>query len=144
MESNVSEHVVTGKRWCSRCSTNKQEDDFYRTHSWCKDCRRAYHRQYRAVNASRIAANQVGYQANRQQRLIDELRRAKDKPCLDCGVSYPRRVMNLHHRDPAEKTFAVSQLHNFGSVKALRLEIAKCDVLCANCHALRHIEEGEE
>lgn len=62
---------------------------------------------------------------------------------MDCGVCYPSPVMHFHHR-PGEV-----KLHNVGSMvrshasdEAIDAEIMKCDLLCANCHMLRHIAEG--
>jgi hypothetical protein len=44
--------------------------------------------------------------------------------------------MDFDHRDPAVKSFAIgpSLTRNRAAVVA---EIAKCDVVCANCHRLR-------
>jgi hypothetical protein len=60
----------------------------------------------------------------------------KAQPCLDCGGTFPQVCMEFDHRDPSTKLFnpagSLSRSH-----KALLAEIAKCDVVCANCHALR-------
>jgi lysyl-tRNA synthetase class I len=62
---------------------------------------------------------------------------AKDLPCMDCGVRYPPYVMDLDHRDPSQKVGNVSSMLNLNSEKKIRDEIAKCDVVCANCHRIR-------
>jgi hypothetical protein len=56
-------------------------------------------------------------------------------PCVDCGESDPV-VLDFDHRDPAEKSFAISSARNT-SMRQLIAEIAKCDVRCANCHRRR-------
>lgn len=70
--------------------------------------------------------------------------KAKARPCADCGVEYPHYVMQLDHR--GDKLFTVSSLLSSGPIaiprrditlKMLLDEIAKCDVVCANCHAKR-------
>ena len=86
------------------------------------------------------------YRANRQavydkknrkrERLRQMLRSAKEVPCTDCGVRYPYYVMDFDHVD-GEKVMLVSQLVNRGSVSKLMAEIAKCEVVCANCHRIR-------
>ena len=44
----------------------------------------------------------------------------------------------LDHRDPSEKVNKVSTLAASGSREGrLRAEIAKCDVVCSNCHRIR-------
>lgn len=65
---------------------------------------------------------------------------AKDQPCMDCGGEYHPAVMHFHHRDPTTKIATVRQLVDTSTIKAINEEIAKCDVLCANCHAMRHVE----
>lgn len=47
-------------------------------------------------------------------------------------------VLVFHHRDPATKKFQVGQ-NQWGRRRSVILEeIAKCDVLCANCHQIQH------
>lgn len=56
--------------------------------------------------------------------------------CLDCGEP-DWVVLEFHHRDPATRRFRIA--HFYGRSEAtLRAEIAKCDVICANCHKRRH------
>lgn len=46
--------------------------------------------------------------------------------------------MDFDHRDPATKTKAVSQLiSECRSMDIILEEIAKCDLVCANCHRIR-------
>jgi hypothetical protein len=66
------------------------------------------------------------------RRLIIE---AKSKPCADCGKSYHYCVMDFDHVR-GEKTGSIAKMA-MQSHKILLDEIAKCDVVCANCHRLR-------
>jgi hypothetical protein len=69
--------------------------------------------------------------------LREHLHAAKDVPCLDCGVRYPYYVMHFDHL--GDKQFNLAEWSRMGamSLKRLRREIAKCEVVCANCHAER-------
>ncbi len=59
----------------------------------------------------------------------------KTKPCLDCGSAFPPEAMDFDHvRDL--KVRDISQMSLAPWVKVER-EIAKCDLVCANCHRLR-------
>jgi len=60
--------------------------------------------------------------------------------CERCRIKDPR-VLDLHHRDPAEKASAVSQLLYRTSLQKVLEEAAKCRVLCANCHRIEHAEK---
>lgn len=55
-----------------------------------------------------------------------------DERCLKCGAT---DNLEIHHRDPAEK-----ESHRIWSWSTTRLEaeLAKCDVLCRDCHILYH------
>jgi hypothetical protein len=64
------------------------------------------------------------------------IRAAKDKPCADCGVRYPYYVMDFDHREGEEKLANVGYFA-FSTEAALGEEVAKCDVVCANCHRIR-------
>lgn len=59
--------------------------------------------------------------------------------CIDCGYSFRSHpeCCDFHHRDPATKSFNVSDSFN-RDWPTLKREIAKCDALCANCHRIRH------
>ncbi len=61
--------------------------------------------------------------------------------CLRCGDD-DWRVLDFHHRDPGTKVAGVATLvrravKNVTKEKILA-EIAKCDPICANCHAKEH------
>lgn len=53
--------------------------------------------------------------------------------------------MVFHHRDPREKEITISEAmrRSFGRARILA-EIAKCDVLCANCHVKLHARERRD
>jgi hypothetical protein len=61
----------------------------------------------------------------------------KDNPCIGCGLSWPPCVMEFHHREAKDKVGSVGNLLlNAGRQKVID-EIAKCDLLCANCHRIK-------
>lgn len=63
---------------------------------------------------------------------------AKDKPCMNCGDEHPHYKMDFDHRDGETKSGNVAVMcHAGASIQRLLDEIAKCDVICANCHRER-------
>ena len=60
---------------------------------------------------------------------------------MDCGVKYPYYVMQLDHRDPMTKNRKLSKLQGW-PLATIERELAKCDVVCANCHAERSYSKG--
>ena len=67
----------------------------------------------------------------------------KNGACVRCGLT-DYRVLDFHHRDPSQKVISLSvALHKNVGEKAILDEIAKCDLLCANCHRILHWEERD-
>lgn len=65
------------------------------------------------------------------------LRHVKSKPCADGGGEFPYFVMDLDHREGEEKESEVALLITTLSLRRLLDEVAKCDVVCSNCHWVR-------
>lgn len=69
--------------------------------------------------------------------LAQYLKDIKEKnPCMDCKVSYPYYMMDFDHVR-GQKHSNVAELINTLSKKRLDEEIAKCEVVCSNCHRAR-------
>ena len=73
-------------------------------------------------------------QREKIKKLRDEL---KAVPCADCGVQYAPYIMDFDHREGESKKGNPGDFVKKKSVKAYLEEIAKCDVVCANCHRER-------
>lgn len=72
---------------------------------------------------------------HRQQRLR-LLRRFKQfKGCARCGYNDDYHALDFHHVDGVGDRQAHKRLRN-GSRATVKCELAKCEVLCANCHAI--------
>ena len=82
----------------------------------------------------------------RQQRIsanravVDSLKRA---PCADCGGVFDPVCMDFDHRPGEMKRANVSYLVKQKSLDAVLAEVAKCDVVCANCHRIRTKRRGD-
>ena len=61
--------------------------------------------------------------------------------CTRCGEDHPGCIQ-FHHLDPAHKETSVADAVRRGwSRDRILGELAKCEVLCANCHAKHHAKE---
>lgn len=63
--------------------------------------------------------------------------------CCKCLGTFHPACFDFHHRDPLVKDARVSQLLA-GSWEKAKVEIDKCDLVCANCHRLIHIRKDLE
>ncbi len=84
-----------------------------------------------------------------QKRRKDELRQwwrelKATKSCEECGEDAPE-CLHFHHNDPSTKVFTLATAALDGRSRASILaEVAKCRVLCANCHLKHHWNERKE
>jgi hypothetical protein len=58
--------------------------------------------------------------------------------CRNCGYSKCVDALEFHHRDPTQKDFNVSDSGHCRSWEKVKIELNKCDLLCANCHREEH------
>jgi hypothetical protein len=59
----------------------------------------------------------------------------KDKPCTDCKIQYHPVAMQFDHIR-GRKSFELSVSTRYKIETTLK-EISKCELVCANCHAVR-------
>jgi hypothetical protein len=59
----------------------------------------------------------------------------KSNPCTDCGLTLHHTAMDFDHVR-GEKASEVSQMWSWGRHRVIE-EIAKCELVCANCHRIR-------
>lgn len=74
-------------------------------------------------------------QAHREKNYDFVKRYKESNPCKDCGVRYPHYVVDLDHVR-GDKKYNVSKMTTYSKARILE-EIAKCDVVCSNCHRAR-------
>lgn len=98
------------------------------------DDRRAASRRHYLANKESYLRRNARYRTSIQ----DFIRRFKERTgCLDCGRYYPYYVMDFDHLESDKKEATISYLTATGRVGALKKELEKCQVVCANCHRIR-------
>lgn len=60
--------------------------------------------------------------------------------CERCGYSNPASLQ-FHHKNPDDKTCCVGTLVKLKGKNTVFAEVAKCEVVCANCHKKEHYPE---
>lgn len=133
---------------CTICCEDKSEDDFaFRNKAagvrrkQCKSCvsemdKRRYlqSEERRASVARQRKDNKMKSQAYVRNHLASG--------CVDCGIK-DIRVLEFDHLDNFEKIDGVATMaRKATSIKTLEAEIAKCEVRCKNCHAIKTYERG--
>lgn len=147
---------------CARCGLEKALGAFPRSkrgcrdgrHSYCRECFAEYARTRPAPVCRRcggekprgrgrayclecaVVARAESFSRHRKAKRgrIDAYK--LERGCDRCGYSGAACALDFHHRDPQAKAFVIAKTTR--SDAALREEIAKCDLLCANCHRVAH------
>jgi hypothetical protein len=98
-------------------------------------------RQYDKNFYRRHRTERLAVQYERKQAIWDFYQSLKQNArCERCRERHPA-TLQFHHRDPKAKVLSVSEAaHRGWSLDKIRKEVAKCAVLCANCHAKLHFE----
>lgn len=123
---------MTSERKCGTCKERPAKDQ--KRGGYCTECHRAASRKNYRENKERYFA-----QAKSRDKELDELiNKYKSIPCTDCNIQYPPYVMDFDHLDGDTKKFNISHMrrHRMAFSK-IEIEIAKCEVVCANCHRER-------
>ena len=97
----------------------------------------AYAAEYRArpeVKVRQKQSNRI-YRIENYESKAERLRKLKDAPCMDCGNRFPPECMDFDHVRGV-KAFEISRAAA-RTEEAVRAELAKCDLVCANCHRIR-------
>jgi hypothetical protein len=131
---------------CNTCKKIKEFDNFHKKscssdgHSnKCKQCQKEYQEQHYQQNKSRIYQNNLSKRA----QLAQDVNKLKDFPCTDCGFKYEPFCMDFDHL--SDKTMAVSKMvHETFSLKRIKEEIAKCELVCVLCHKDRTYKRLQE
>jgi hypothetical protein len=108
--------------------------------NYCRPCRAAYKHAHYAANRQRY----IDAAGRRRESLVDERTRfivayLREHPCVDCGERDPIVLEFDHLRD---KLFGVAAGLRERSWQSVLREMAKCEVVCANCHRRRTAKRG--
>lgn len=76
----------------------------------------------------------------RRKLVIQQAIAYKGNKRVLCGYAKCSRALVFHHLDPSQKDFGISHKGYTRSWERVRIELDKCALVCANCHA--EIHEG--
>jgi hypothetical protein len=129
-------------RKCGRCGQVKPLEEFAwrrikrgQRDNMCAPCRSAYGREHYLANRQKyIDAEARRKRARAETRTRYLIKYFSGHPCADCGETDPLVLEFDHLRD---KRFEVTNQFASRNWQEILDEIAKCEVVCANCHRRR-------
>ncbi len=96
---------------------------------------RRVNRKYKRENKTRLKIER-----DRRRRLLGRYKSMKR--CAGCGYRKCPAALDFDHLDPESKSFNVS-VGLTGSWNKLKAEMAKCRIVCSNCHREQQYEERQ-
>ena len=131
--------IHLSKRICTVCKTQKDENEFHRKSKFkytgrCFVCNnnRTFHNYYYSETAKLKRELRIA-------KRLEIINKAKSQPCMDCGQKFPEECMDFDHRE--NKLYTIANMKG-NKIEKLIEEIAKCDIVCANCHRTRTKNRG--
>ena len=115
---------------CNVCGERKRLPYGYK----CSVCHCEYQKNWYKANPQSASKSAKLRKKTVRQILIDI---KSSTSCSDCGKMFPWYVMDFDHVR-GEKKFNLSiAAQKLWSLKTVLAEVAKCDVVCSNCHRIR-------
>jgi protein-arginine kinase activator protein McsA len=126
---------------CCRCKVQKSLVDFNKKSAskdgrerYCKECHRELNRRHYKGNTQ----SYIDSATKHRIKTIEWYKELKGNlKCERCPESHIA-TLDFHHKDPTEKVGLVSKMVMDVSRTRALAEIAKCIVLCSNCHRKEH------
>ena len=136
---------VSKTETCSKCRKIKPIFEFHKNrrratgHSNnCKMCQNKFTRIHHINNEDDYKETR---NRHRRKRMDIIIKIKSDAGCKICGEKHPA-CLDFHHRNKAEKLFGIAQsISGLFKIDAIMIEIAKCDVMCSNCHRKEHWDD---
>lgn len=106
----------------------------------CANCHRSRHAAARPASRR---AQEADVRRRLKQRAVDHM----GGTCAGCGRHGDLALFEFHHRDSMNKDFGISEDGIIRRWSTIVAELAKCVMLCANCHrevhaGVRDLDEG--
>ena len=131
--SREAERDISGNKQCPRCAVYQPLAQYHKSsrragwaasdgtyrQSYCRACQRADRRRQQRSRNEKLAAIKSSH------------------GCADCGFNGHPAALDFHHAS-GDKDFQIGGNAASHSWATVLREAAKCVVLCANCHRIRH------
>lgn len=123
------------KRLCETCGRPIRSDNTVGICSMNPACRRA--REQRSPRKRNWMDQQNARNYKRAQDFQERINEIKSASgCVDCGFNVTPLALQFDHLPGFRKLFVIGAAAN-RSWESVQAEIAKCEVVCANCHFVR-------
>jgi hypothetical protein len=121
----------TEQKYCYKCKQTKPKNMFGK-HCNKRDGLRDECKKCHIINVKKQTRKKKLW----LKEAIQEMKR--QNPCCFCGETEPI-CLDFHHLDEQKEVIISQVIHTCATWKRLETEVAKCVIICANCHRKLHI-----
>lgn len=124
---------------CSRCRKAKPLSEFgikrrrnqVERQSYCRECNKESCKEHYQGHKKEYKEKSQHY----RKKMREFVRNLKTiKGCSVCKKEFDPKALDFVHRDGTDKIAGISEIVSDGrSLKLLKAELRKCDVICSNC-----------
>ena len=134
-ELNTYTYPKTGRKSCRVCHKNTERQRIQSPEKAQENRDRV--RRWATENPERY---RLGQQRSRQKykKAVDDM-----KTACSCGETH-KACLDFHHIKPSTKLFDIGKMFGKVSLSRMLAEIAKCNILCSNCHRKLHAQERQQ
>ena len=133
---------ILNVKQCGKCKSSKPLEEFDKNktkpdgvQTFCKTCKKEYNIKYYAKTKNVHNPSRYENRRRHNAEVRDYILSVKDnKPCTDCGISYRYWQMDFDHLENKEFNIGTERGKKLDRIKK---EIAKCELVCSNCHRTR-------
>ena len=129
---------------CSKCKKIKSKRSFHKScnkptkyNTSCKVCRAFFAKTKYKKDHKKVKQKQRIYYNKMKKRAVEYL----GGKCILCGSVFHSCCYDFHHKDPTQKETKLSAKLNC-TFEIIKKELDKCELLCSNCHRLKHFKEN--
>lgn len=129
---------------CRNCKQSKEESEFSRLATRkdglainCKECKSEYDKNFHSNRSSEVKKHKQELQRSRKADIVRTIGEyALSIWCIDCWYNENMAALQFDHlRDKKESVSNMAG--HWYSIESIMKEIEKCEVRCANCHAIK-------
>jgi hypothetical protein len=102
----------------------------------CRNCASVYNTKYRLNHYARVNESTSKAREKRRKKSSLFITKSKGRGCAICGYNICPEALEFHHVN-GDKDRIIARLRD-SNIEKIKIEMAKCIVICANCHRELH------
>lgn len=103
--------------------------------------RRQYDREYHARRTPASKQRKLDVQVERRRKIRQAIADFKRGKACACGEDHPA-CLDFHHKNDDKEIDVADAVRNGWGIARVMAEIAKCQIICSNCHRKLHWERN--